>query len=168
MLSCCYWQNINIPTVIYSKCCFAFALNNYLTRLSLTRFHPLSPPHPAGALTTLLVMHTPSFSCSPLHLDTIYTPLDSERERTLKMRTPRVVLPLLSLLLQLLLLLLLLHYALSKVAVAFWRSFFRPLGRLQTRERVSKSFGHIPAHASTLKLHLIINCVRARERDSER
>lgn len=24
-------------------------------------------------------MHAPSFSCSPLHLDTIYTPLDSER-----------------------------------------------------------------------------------------
>lgn len=113
-------------------------------------------------------MHAPSFSCSPLHLDTIYTPLDSERERTLKMRTPREVLPLLSLLLpRFLLLLLLLHYALSKVAVAFWRSFFCPLGRLQTQERVSKSFGHIPAHASTLKLHLIINCVRARERERE-
>lgn len=67
-------------------------------------------------------MHAPSFSCSPLHLDTIYTPLDSVRERTLKMRTPREVLPLLSLLLPrflLLLLLLLLHYAQSKVAVAF-------------------------------------------------
>lgn len=115
--SSCYLQHVNIPTVIYSKYSFAFALNNHLTRLLLYTPSSLLPRW--HSLSTCVVMHAPSFSCSPLHLDTIYTPLDSERERTLKMRTPREVLPLLSLLLLRCLLLLLLHYAQSKVAVAF-------------------------------------------------
>lgn len=42
--SSCYLQHVNIPTVIYSKYSFAFALNNHLTRLLLYTPSSLLPP----------------------------------------------------------------------------------------------------------------------------
>lgn len=70
--SSCYLQHVNIATVIHSKYSFAFALNNHLTRLLLYTPYSHLPPL-ALSLSTVVVMHAPSFSCSLLSTLTQFT-----------------------------------------------------------------------------------------------